>query len=182
MFSLRKLGFWCLACEIALEFVWVPTLANPADAPSWNKPINNWYASALSDRGLRRQSTPLRKLICSVNRCQPRGIQPVSMCESSWSSNCSRAGRVCGENDASQSCVGSSVFHCLQVSSECLLKKVNNSRCFEETQNQKDGASDWPCRRAHLHYSELVQCAAWARLAHAFATRQLAKRIVVSCR
>ena len=24
-------------------------------------------------------------------------------------------------------------------------EKVNNSRCSEETQNQRDGASDWPC-------------------------------------
>ena len=38
-FLRRKLGFWCLACDIALELVWVPTWANPADAPSRNKPI-----------------------------------------------------------------------------------------------------------------------------------------------
>ena len=33
-FTLRKLVFLCLACDIALELVWVPTWANPADAPS----------------------------------------------------------------------------------------------------------------------------------------------------
>ena len=32
-FLLRKLGFWCLAYDIALELVWVPTWANPAAAP-----------------------------------------------------------------------------------------------------------------------------------------------------
>ena len=44
-FLLRKLGFWCLAHDIALELVWVPTWANPADAPSRSKPIEGWYAS-----------------------------------------------------------------------------------------------------------------------------------------
>ena len=44
-FLLRKLGVWCLACDIALELVWVPTWAHPADAPSRSKPIESWYAS-----------------------------------------------------------------------------------------------------------------------------------------
>ena len=42
---LQKLGFWCLAYDIALELVWMPTRANPADASSRNKPIESWYAS-----------------------------------------------------------------------------------------------------------------------------------------
>ena len=44
-FLLRKLGFWCLAYGIALEIVCVPTWAKPADAPSRNKPIEDWHAS-----------------------------------------------------------------------------------------------------------------------------------------
>ena len=44
-FLLQKLGFWCLACDIALELVWVPTWANPVDAPSRNKRIECWYSS-----------------------------------------------------------------------------------------------------------------------------------------
>ena len=44
-FLLRKLWFWCLAHDVALELEWVPTWANPADAPSRNKPIESWYAS-----------------------------------------------------------------------------------------------------------------------------------------
>ena len=59
----------------------MPTWANPADASSRNKPINNWYTS------LRPQSPrlfmPLRNWICSVNRCRPRRIQPVNVCEHS---------------------------------------------------------------------------------------------------
>ena len=34
-----------LASDIALELVWVPTWANPADAPSRNKPIESLHAS-----------------------------------------------------------------------------------------------------------------------------------------
>ena len=37
--------FWCLAYDIALELVWVPTWANPADAPSRDKPIESWFTS-----------------------------------------------------------------------------------------------------------------------------------------
>ena len=44
MSCLEKLGFG-LAYDIALELVWVPTWANPADAPSRSKPIESWYAS-----------------------------------------------------------------------------------------------------------------------------------------
>ena len=44
-FSLRKIRFWCLAWEIALELVWVHTWANLADAASPNKPIVSWYAT-----------------------------------------------------------------------------------------------------------------------------------------
>ena len=60
--------------------------------------------------------------------------------------------------------------------------KVNYSQCYVETQNQKDGASDWPCAEPIPHHSELVERAAWARLACGITPRQLAKRIVVSCR
>ena len=46
-FLLGKLGFWCIACDIALENVLVPTWANPADAPPRNKAINNWSLQKL---------------------------------------------------------------------------------------------------------------------------------------
>ena len=41
----ENLGFGCVTYDIALELVWVPTCANPADVPSRNKPIESWYAS-----------------------------------------------------------------------------------------------------------------------------------------
>ena len=34
-----------LAYDIALEVVWVPTWANPADATSRSKSLDSWYAS-----------------------------------------------------------------------------------------------------------------------------------------
>ena len=44
-FLASKTGFWCLAYDIALELVWVPTWANPADAPSRSNLIESWYGS-----------------------------------------------------------------------------------------------------------------------------------------
>ena len=42
---LRKQELWCLVCGIALELVWVPTLTNPVEALSRNKPIESWNSS-----------------------------------------------------------------------------------------------------------------------------------------
>ena len=52
-FRFEKPGFWCLAYDIALELVGVPTWANPADAPS---------RLCISPRS--------RSWICSVNHCR----------------------------------------------------------------------------------------------------------------
>ena len=68
----------------------------------------------------------------------------VRSLESSGVFNCSEAGPVCVEHDASQPCVGKEFFTTAD-GQRLLPEKVNNSRCFEETQNQKDAASDWPC-------------------------------------
>ena len=63
-FSLRKLGFFFLAYDIALDLVWVPTWANPAVTLSRNKPIERMYASlpklpASTDRGFSVSPCPL---------------------------------------------------------------------------------------------------------------------------
>ena len=60
-------------------------------------------------------------------------------------------------------------------------EKVENSRCFEETKNQRDETSDWPCADP-IFITPSWFSAPPGRLAQGFATRQLAKRFVVSCR
>ena len=63
-FLLRKLGFWCLANDIAQELILVPAWANPADATSRSKPIERVClfakASASADRSFRIIPCPLR--------------------------------------------------------------------------------------------------------------------------
>ena len=96
-FLLRKLGFWCLAHDIALELVWLPTWANQADAPSRNMPIESWYASlpkllsppttvlasahALSELDLHRE--PLSAAVHTTK-------EPVRKLESSGAFSCSK--------------------------------------------------------------------------------------------
>ena len=46
-FLLKKLGLRCLTFEIALELVLAPTWANPANAPSRNRPIESRRCSLL---------------------------------------------------------------------------------------------------------------------------------------
>ena len=94
-----------------------------------------------------RQFMPLRNWICSVSRCRPRRIQPANMCEHSNPSGASAARdrvlfvvkmklrKPALEED----------FLRLQMSGDSLLKKVENSRCFEETESQRDEASGCPC-------------------------------------
>ena len=85
-FLLRKLGFWCLAHDIALELVWVPTWANPADATSRNKPIESWYASLpmlpSTPNAVLASAPASRSWICSVSHCRLRSIRPENKCAS----------------------------------------------------------------------------------------------------
>jgi hypothetical protein len=43
---LRQLAGLCLACDLYLELLWVPTWANPSDAPSRNSSISAWRHKA----------------------------------------------------------------------------------------------------------------------------------------
>ena len=72
-FLLRKLGFWCLAYDIALERVWVPTWANPPDAPSRNRPLESWYASL--PKLLPPPPMPSRSWIYSLNHSQQLSVR-----------------------------------------------------------------------------------------------------------
>ena len=74
-------------------------------------------------------------------------MQPVNMCEHSnhfGIFDCPGAGPACGKNEASQTRTGRGLS---TPSNEQRLRpeKVENSRCWEETKNQRDGASAWPC-------------------------------------
>ena len=115
---LRKLGFWCFAYDIPLEFVWVPTWANPADAPSRNKPINSWYAS------LPKLPPPPTAVFASVHALpkldllrEPPSAAAHTACEhvrtleSYRVFNCSGAGPDCGENEASKTYIGQRAFY-----------------------------------------------------------------------
>ena len=75
--ELRKQGFCCFAYDIALELVWVPTWANPADVPSRNKPIESWLASLPKlppppTAVFASSPCPSRSWICSVSQCRLR--------------------------------------------------------------------------------------------------------------
>ena len=72
-FLLRKLGFWCFAYDIALERVWVPTWANPPDAPSRNRPHESWYASL--PKLLPPPPMPSRSWIYSLNHSQQLSVR-----------------------------------------------------------------------------------------------------------
>ena len=82
-FLLRKLGSGASRVDVALELVWVPTWANPADASSRNKPIKSWHASLpkppLDRPRFSRQSMPFRSWICSVSHCRLRHIRQKNM-------------------------------------------------------------------------------------------------------
>ena len=124
-----KMGFWCLAYDIALELVWVPLHGTSLSTIGMHH-----YRSF---RPLRprssHQRTPLRKWISSVNHCQPRRIQPVNVCEHSSHSGSSTAReqvlsvvKMTPRNPASEKSV-------LRRMSTAPPEKVNISRCCEET-------------------------------------------------
>ena len=94
-----------------------------------------------SSRPLRPRSSrffmPLRNWICSVNRGRPRRIQPVNMCEHSSHPagviNCSGAGPVCGESEAShRKPTSEEGFLRLQLSGDCLLKVSRTAGAMRE--------------------------------------------------
>ena len=69
-FLLRKLWFWCLACDIALELLWVPTWENPADAfhGANRSKVGVHHCQSFRPHQPRpwRQPMPSRCWICSV--------------------------------------------------------------------------------------------------------------------
>ena len=85
-FLLRRLGFWCLAYDIALELVWVPTWANLADAPHETSRLNvvmhHCRRFRLHRPRFSHQPMPSRSWICSVSYCRLRPIQRENMCAS----------------------------------------------------------------------------------------------------
>ena len=81
-FLLRKQGFLCLACDIALELVWVPTWSNPADAPSRNMPkVGTQHCQSFRPHRpqFSRQPMPSLCWICSVSHCRPRPTRQKNM-------------------------------------------------------------------------------------------------------
>ena len=84
-FALRRQGFWCLAHDIALELVWMPTWANLAEIESWYAPLPKLSSSS-------RQPVPFRSRICSVNCCRRRAQtaeERLQKLESSGAFSCS---------------------------------------------------------------------------------------------
>ena len=171
-FLLRKQRFWCLAYDIALEIVWVPTWANPEDAPQQNKPIESWYAS------LPKLPPPPTAVFASAHR-EPLSAtahmagERVRKLESSGAFNVSEmkpAFTHDGERNSTPSIVR-------QLPRERLKKRMGR-----ETADRAADCSHtscWPCHDL-ISITPNVQCAAWTRSAYGIATRLLAKRIVVS--
>ena len=146
-FLLRKLGFWCLACDIALELVWVPTWANPADAPSRNKPIANWYASVP-----KLPSTPTAVLasapaLSELNLlCEPLSIaaqsarEHVRKLDSSGAFSCSELKPAYVDNEISQmTCADESNSMPSEVCQLCRERAKNDWR-----DAKTDGSADYP--------------------------------------
>ena len=146
--------FWCLAHDIALEFVRVPTWAKPPDAPSRNKPNEDWYAS------LAKPMPPPTAVFASVHAlAEPNSLREplltaahtacehVRTLESSGVFNCSRAGSVRGENEPY---VARGLFT-PSNQRRWPPESVKNSWSGEGAENQKDGAPDcsytscWSC-------------------------------------
>ena len=95
------------------------------------------------------------------------------------------------ENEPSHAFVEERASLRLQTSGDGLREDVDEQLERREgaEESAKDGAPDcsntscWLLRRSHLHHSELVQCAVLGSPCLCLiATRQLAKRMVVSCR
>ena len=81
---LRKLGFWCFACDTTLELVWVPTWANSAGALSRSKKIEKLVciiakASASTDRSFCISPRPLGAGSAPWNHCRLRPTQREKM-------------------------------------------------------------------------------------------------------
>ena len=73
-FLLRKLWFWCLACDIALELVWMPTWARRIG------PMHDCQSFHLQQPQFSHQPVPSRSWICSASHCRLRPIQRDNMC------------------------------------------------------------------------------------------------------
>ena len=105
-FLIRKLEFWCFACDIAPDLVWVPTWTHPAGALSRNKQIEDWYAP------LPKLPLPPVAVFASVHALAEPNLlrEPLSAAahtacehvrtlESSRVFHCSRAGPARGEHE-----------------------------------------------------------------------------------
>ena len=89
-FLFRKLVFWCLACDIALELVWVRTYLGkssqcpPSLGQADGKLVCLFATASFLHRPQCWQQLPLsRSWICSVNRCQLLPIRRENMCVNS---------------------------------------------------------------------------------------------------
>ena len=60
-FLLRKLGFWCLACDIALELVWVQTW-NESSIPNHKLDTTIWLSTTSASQKLRTTDLCSRRL------------------------------------------------------------------------------------------------------------------------
>ena len=128
-FLLRKRA----ACDIALE----GQLGESSGMPL--------HDGTTCNNGMHRRAAVCSAALAemkSVNRCQPRRMQPVNMCEHSTHPGCKSH-----INDSSQFCVGGFFFSLM--SSDCLLTKVNTVDDMKK--RKKHGASDcsytscWSC-------------------------------------
>ena len=147
---LRKLRFWCLACDIALELVWVPAWANPADAPSRSKPIESWYASLP-----KLPSTPAAVLASAPALSELiRGPPPVAdhtagehvrELESSGAFGCLKTKRVCVKSAPSQPTYAESTSTPTDIP-KLPRKGVKNEWKDEKAEGAADSSftSHWP--------------------------------------
>ena len=163
-FLLRKLGFCCLADDIALHFVWVPTLANPADAPSQSKPIESWYAS------LPKLPPPPTAVFASAHALSPEDSSLRTCYPAVWaaadSGSRSRSSSAFSYSEMKPAHVEKEASRVTSVGESNSSPPIVRHLSREGLKKRMEGREN---RRPHVmlalprshHHSELVQCAAW---------------------
>ena len=164
-FLLRKLGFWCLASDIALELLWMPTWTNPADVLSRNKPFTSWLASLL------KLSPPSSTVFASVHVISELDLlreqlsaaaltaeEHVRKLESSGAFSCSKMKLVYAQNETSQ--MAHVVASNSTPSDVRLLSRESVKKRLEGRENRRDSSlvpdTMLISSRFHLYFSELV--------------------------
>ena len=152
-FLLRKLRFWCLAYDIALELAWVLTWTNPADAPSRGKPIESWYAS------LPKFPPTLTAVFASVQGLSELDLlrEPLSVAAHAVGEHVQRENTYVSSNPPVPSVVRKRNLHFHAFECAGLPRTKLALLC------------------SHLYCSKLVQCTAWTRSACGITTGLLAK-------